>query len=230
MKVTLKTVEKAGQDGMTFAKLQKAFRQAKAAYVKAGVMGTAARAGDHTGMTNARLAAIHEYGLSSAPARPFIGPPFRRKRAEFIKKVQKAYREALDTSNPQLIMHELALIGQEMAADIKGWVTQGMNLAPNAPSTIAMKGSSRPLVDTGSMINSVTYQVVGGPPPPEEHHGKGGHHAAHGHAAHGHEGHASGHTAHDKGHEGHGAKEHAGHSSGKAVHDKTPAGKKKGGH
>jgi len=31
---------------------------------------------------------------------------------------------------------------------------------PNAPITIARKGSSNPLIDTGQLMNSVTWQVV----------------------------------------------------------------------
>jgi phage gpG-like protein len=32
---------------------------------------------------------------------------------------------------------------------------------PNAPITIARKGSSNPLIDTGQLMNSVTWRVVG---------------------------------------------------------------------
>jgi len=41
----------------------------------------------------------------------------------------------------------------------KNYIKAGNNLAPNAPSTIAQKGSSKPLIDTGSMLNSITYAV-----------------------------------------------------------------------
>jgi hypothetical protein len=34
---------------------------------------------------------------------------------------------------------------------------------PNSPYTIARKGSSKPLIDTGQLRNSITYQVeIGG--------------------------------------------------------------------
>ena len=32
---------------------------------------------------------------------------------------------------------------------------------PNAPATIALKGSSNPLLDTGVLLGSATYRVVG---------------------------------------------------------------------
>jgi hypothetical protein len=35
---------------------------------------------------------------------------------------------------------------------------------PNAPATIRAKGSSKPLIDTGEMRQSVTYQIRGGRP------------------------------------------------------------------
>ena len=34
------------------------------------------------------------------------------------------------------------------------------NWVPNAPATIRRKGSDRPLIDTGQLVNSVEYEVV----------------------------------------------------------------------
>jgi hypothetical protein len=41
----------------------------------------------------------------------------------------------------------------------KRYILQGDNLAPNAPSTIKAKGSSRPLVDTSQLVKSITWVV-----------------------------------------------------------------------
>lgn len=176
---SVKTVKKAGQGGLSWAKLQRELKAMRKAYVKAGVLGTASRPaaksksqgkgppakGGHPAAkpapTNAQLASIHEYGLGTVPARPFIGPPFRKARAKYLARLVKAYKAALKSGKPALVERELGVIGQLMAADIKNYVTQGPGVPPpNSASTVARKGSSRPLVDTGGMVNAVTYQVV----------------------------------------------------------------------
>lgn len=172
---SVKTVKKAGQKGLSWAKLQRELAKLRKAYVKAGVLGNAqrvAKGGKNAkpaggakpaapGITNAALASIHEYGLGNAPARPWIGPPFRAKRADYLKRLVKAYKQAVQNANASLVERELGRLGLQMVADIKNYVTQGPGVPPpNAPSTIAAKGSSRPLVDTSGMVNSVTHQVV----------------------------------------------------------------------
>lgn len=172
--ISVKTVKRAGQNGLSWVRLQRELRKMRKAYVKAGVLGAthpppkqgkgakAKQAAAPTrSMTNAQLASIHEYGLGTVPARPFIGPPFRAKRSEYLRQLKAAYKQAVKTANVSLVERELGRIGQQMAADIKNYVTQGPGVPPpNTARTIARKGSSRPLVDTGGMVNSVTYQVV----------------------------------------------------------------------
>lgn len=111
-------------------------------------------------LTNAQLASIHEFGLGNAPARPFVRPPFVQHRSEYLELLRAGYRDAFTKNDPNAFRRVLGLVGQKMAADIKAYVTQGNNLAPLAQSTIDRKGSSRPLVDTGQMVNSISYAVV----------------------------------------------------------------------
>ena len=53
-------------------------------------------------------------------------------------------------------LEELGMMG---VAKVKTEIVEG-DFVANAPSTIAKKGSSRPLVDTAQEKNSVTYEVV----------------------------------------------------------------------
>jgi hypothetical protein len=46
------------------------------------------------------------------------------------------------------------------ASRVKVKILDG-DFEPNAPSTIAKKGSSHPLIDTGQEKNSVTWEVIG---------------------------------------------------------------------
>lgn len=167
MKITTQTIKKVGEKGMTFAKLQKAFAQVRKAHVKTGVLGNGAPRPDGH-LSNAELASIHEYGLGNVPARPWIGPPFRAKREVYFKFLSDAYQKALKDGKPAEVEKALALLGQKMVADIKRYVTEGEGVPPPLkPKTIARKKSSRPLVDSSEMLNSVNYKVEGG---------AGGHH------------------------------------------------------
>jgi HK97 gp10 family phage protein len=111
-------------------------------------------------LTNAQVAIHNEFGTSTARARPFLRPT--------VAKGSKAYAEFLGEGMKKAIAGEkaftetLGLLGQRVSADVKNYITQGSNLRPNEDSTIARKGSSRPLIDTGRMMNSITYEVKAG--------------------------------------------------------------------
>lgn len=52
----------------------------------------------------------------------------------------------------------LSLLGQQAQKDIQQKITT-LDTPPNAPRTIAEKGSSNPLIDTGAMRASIRYVV-----------------------------------------------------------------------
>lgn len=162
MKLTFKVVKRASK----MNQLAKSFAAVRASYVKAGVLGTSHKSKGKQrtdGLTNAQLASIHEYGLGDVPARPWIGPPFRANRQKYMARLVKAYKKALKDGEPAQVIKELERLGFLMAADIKNYVTQSPLPGvppPNAPATIARKGSSRTLVDSSQMVNSVTHQVI----------------------------------------------------------------------
>lgn len=115
------------------------------------------------GMTNASLLYLHENGVPShnIPARPVLKPAIAD--AKTHQKIKKLLREAAVASMVQgnkakceQLMHKAGMVGRDAC---KAWITDGGHLAPNAPATIARKGSSLPLVDTGSMVNSISYAV-----------------------------------------------------------------------
>lgn len=150
------------------------------AFVKAGILGKHNHRDDGA-LTNAAVASLAEYGTSKVAARPFIRPAFELHREEYLEMLREAFKEAVHSNNEQLFPRALARIGMRMAADIKNYVTQGNNLRPNAPSTIAQKGSSRPLVDSAQMIRGVDYEVGGLADTGTHEHGgpSGGHHGGH---------------------------------------------------
>lgn len=130
--------------------LQKAVAQAK----------REARRG--AGMSNVQLAVLHEFGSPAAhiPERSFVRSTFALMRAKYVEKV-KAYLVKGIYSGKRTYLEFLGLIGLRMAADMKARFTDSSNGWPaNAPSTIAAKGSSKPLIDTGALRASISHQVV----------------------------------------------------------------------
>ncbi len=128
-------------------------------YVKAGVLGDS---GSHEGgLTNVELALIHELGTRNGhiPERSFIRSSFDKNKAEYLETLKKLFKGVYE--NKMDVPRALGLMGVKMAADIKKGITKGAGIPPpNAPSTIAAKGSSRPLDDTGRLVNSISHAVV----------------------------------------------------------------------
>lgn len=90
------------------------------------------------------------------PPRPFI--------LQTIRNHRRKYLEALKTSASKLVRGETTLLtvmnklGVQVQGDIQAEIDSG-NFVPNSPTTVEMKGSSRPLIDTGEMRQKVTWQV-----------------------------------------------------------------------
>lgn len=107
------------------------------------------------GVSLAEVAAWNEFGDSKVPARPFMRQSFENH--------EKELQEACDNVNKQLIAggnarQALEQVGVFLKGLVQTEIVEG-GFAPNSPSTIAMKGSDRPLIDSGYMRQSVNYLV-----------------------------------------------------------------------
>lgn len=140
------------------------------AHVKVGVLagaGGAARVADGD-ITMIELAAIHEFGSPAAgiPERSFIRSTFER--PDVVARLNTmAARLARAIVEDKIVWDKaLGMIGMwavgEVKKTIKNRQTTGPEDQANRPSTIAKKGSSLPLVDTGRLINAITSLVYGG--------------------------------------------------------------------
>lgn len=103
----------------------------------------------------ALYASANEYGTEYIPARPFVRPSIASPELKAFSKqnAKDYYRGAIATL-------ELGL--ERLGNFARGLIVKkiGSNVPPpNADSTIAMKGSSATLIDTGRMRQSITYQV-----------------------------------------------------------------------
>jgi hypothetical protein len=122
------------------------------------------KAAVESGVNNAELLYIHTNGspLKNIPARPVLEPALEdtQNRALIEPELRDVITSSLDGNQAAALQHlnRAGLLGQNAA---RGWFTNGKNhWAPNAPSTIRRKGSSRPLIDTGSMRQAITFVVA----------------------------------------------------------------------
>ena len=124
--------------------------------IKVGVMGTEASAAHMGGEdTVADIATRHEFGID-VPQRSFIRETVDVKQDEIQKVVEHFEKQMLDPSkDPQKIANMLGLKIQFLFQE------RISNNSPPfedlAPMTIELKGSSKPLVNTGQLKSAITY-------------------------------------------------------------------------
>ena len=102
------------------------------------------------------VAIWNEFGTDHIPERSFIRAWFDENAA----KTKEAVRLMLIAVKQGKYTPEqaLELIAQRFVAEIQKRMAEGIP-PPNAPATIEMKGSDKPLIDTGQLRSSITYVV-----------------------------------------------------------------------
>ena len=142
-----------------FPEMEQAAAQLNGHKVNVGVFGEQAwLAGIHEygckiEVTDKMRAYLHGQGLHLKASTQYITIPERA----FLR---NGYESVLPTVLDQSTDTEkfLEMIGLILASDIKDYAT-ALDHPPDHPFTIDQKGSSNPLVDTGDMIGSITYEV-----------------------------------------------------------------------
>lgn len=115
---------------------------------------------DGSDLTLVELAAVHEFGAPAAniPERSFIRSTFVV-RADELRQVCAAITRAI-VSRGMDVRRGVGMLGAWGAAAVKGTITQSDIPPPLKPATIAAKDSSKPLVDTGQLLNAITWEIV----------------------------------------------------------------------
>ena len=110
------------------------------------------------GTSVAYVAAIQEFGAPAAgiPARPFMQPTVREKKDYWTKVIQSQIPKVV--LGKMTAFDVLDMVGIVAAADIQTKISS-IYSPPNAPSTLARKNGTKPLVDTGLMLASVQNAV-----------------------------------------------------------------------
>jgi phage gpG-like protein len=138
-----------------------------AAVVKVGVQGAQAAANHQDGrLTVAQIANVHEFG--KVIHQPKMNRTIVIPERSFLRATIDLYAGAI--ARRQVLLTQgyllgkfgaqasLELLGQYVVGLVKQRIANGIEPA-NRPYTIARKGSSKPLIDTGQLRNAITYKV-----------------------------------------------------------------------
>ncbi len=143
--------------------LKKRLEEFKKAVVKVGVQGKDSwKMVD--GVTVVTYAAANEFGTKTAgrnnnvtiPERSFLRSTTDKK-GYWKSEIDKAYNNVLDDKDTAL--SAIAKVGIIARDNIIESITDGIP-PPNAKSTIKKKKSSKPLIDTGTLRNSISYKFA----------------------------------------------------------------------
>jgi len=109
------------------------------------------------GTSVALVAAVHEFGTATVPERSFIRSSIADNQKEYIAMAKRGVKKVLANKLTLNIVAEL--IGTKAQGDIQAKIVD-VSSPPLKAATIAAKGSSNPLVDTGHLRQSVRYEVL----------------------------------------------------------------------
>lgn len=102
------------------------------------------------------IALYNELGTSTIPARPFF--------AQTVQVHEEEIKEMAATEVSQALLGEkdsqqaFEVIGEDVRKKVQNRIDEGQ-FVPNAPSTIKRKGHDHPLIDTGTMRDSISYTI-----------------------------------------------------------------------
>lgn len=115
-------------------------------------------AGDHPSgdATVAQIGFWNEFGTTTIPERSFIRSTIQKEKKNIIALQRKLWKQIV--SGKMKIDTGLGLLGEFMADAIRKKIVS-LSSPANKPATIAAKGSSNPLIDTGQLKNSISFEV-----------------------------------------------------------------------
>lgn len=140
--------------------LKKRLKKSGQSFVKVGIFGEEADA-THAGTkrSNVEIAGFHEFGTGTIPQRSFLRATVDAEEGK-IKKLQRTIsRNMLKRRITE--KKGLGLIGTFVTGEIQKRIRGGID-PKLKPATIRRKGSSKQLIDTGQLVQSITWEVVRG--------------------------------------------------------------------
>ena len=124
-------------------------------------VGVPASASGDKGVSLALIAAVHEFGSLDGriPQRSFLRPAIEKNLEAFKRITFDSLVKVAEGRMP--LSTAFGRLGQAAVSAVKTEMTTG-SYVPLKPATIKRKGSSRPLIDTGNLRQSITYVVTEG--------------------------------------------------------------------
>lgn len=101
------------------------------------------------------IAAIHEFGLGDMPQRSFLRSAYDENLPMIDKMIQRVANGAVFGLGTNAALNRLGNVVQGM---VQRKIVDGP-FVPNSPATIKRKKSSRPLIDTGHLRQSIRYVI-----------------------------------------------------------------------
>ena len=127
-------------------------------HVKVGIIGDQANESHGGDFTIVEVASVNEFGSKDGhiPELSFIRSAFEKYEKKIISQSEKLLGKVIDKTLD--LRSALGLLGETFKVVVQKQIVD-VRTPPNAPSTIAQKGSSNPLIDTGRMRSAVNYEV-----------------------------------------------------------------------
>ncbi len=104
-------------------------------------------------MSQAQNGALQNFGNDRIPPRPWLIPGVESGVSDINDIIEQLIANGASPDDT------LDAVGSIAAGAVQQYITD-LKEPPNAPLTIAKKGSSNPLIDTGSMRAAVTYKIT----------------------------------------------------------------------
>lgn len=101
------------------------------------------------------IAAIHEFGLGDMPQRSFLRSAYDENLPMINKMIQRVANGAVFGLGTNAALNQLGNVVQGM---VQRKIVDGP-FVPNSPATIKRKKSSKPLIDTGHLRQSIRYVI-----------------------------------------------------------------------
>jgi hypothetical protein len=130
--------------------------------IQVGVFGDkAARQNEKAGVTNAEVGFIQEMGSVSRgiPRRSFLWDTFAHHGDQLMKTLKPAVDELFKKGKVELYLKQAGSAAESLVKE--AFFTSGWgSWKPNAASTIAKKGSDKPLIDRGELWQAIASRTV----------------------------------------------------------------------
>lgn len=146
----VRITDRMTSDGKKFEKMLKELADKQ---VRVGFQRGEATEEDGTDVCD--VAAWNELGTVNMPSRPFLRKSVDENAGKINNFLQSTKADLLRGVSAEQVLKEIGMFQKDL---IQEKITEG-SYAPNAASTVKRKGSSKPLIDTGRMRQSVNYVI-----------------------------------------------------------------------